>query len=330
MKKIALTGIKSSGKPHIGNLLGAILPALDLTKDHDARYFIADYHALTTVKDKKLMQDQIYDIAATWLAAGLNPEEVVFYRQSDIPEVFELAWILSCMTPKGLLNRAHSYKDSVDKNIKKGNDPDDGVNCGLYYYPVLMAADILAFNTNVVPVGQDQKQHLEITRDMAQAFNQTYGEVLTIPDVLIQEEVKTIPGIDGRKMSKSYNNVIPIYVPPKQLKKAINQIVTDSKGVEESKDPDKCNLFSIFSHFASQARSFIVRKQYIEGGLGYGELKKELFEMIDSSVADGRDKYESLMTDRKQIDKILADGAKKARNIAIPLLQEVRKAIGMQ
>ncbi len=330
MKKIALTGIKPSGSPHIGNYLGAIRPAIKLTNDHDARYFIADYHALTTVRDKAAMNDQIYDLAATWLASGLNPEEVIFYKQSDIPEVFELSWILACMAPKGLLNRAHSYKDSVDKNLKNENDPDDGVSGGLFYYPVLMAADILLFSTNVVPVGQDQKQHLEITRDLAHNFNQAYGEILTLPDPLIQENVKTIPGIDGRKMSKSYNNVIPLYTTPKKLRKTINRIVTDSKEVEDIKDPDNCNLFLIYSYFASVDNIEKARQKYLEGGLAYGELKKELYELIDSFVADGREKYNSLMKDRKQIDTILAEGARKAREISVPLMQKVRKAIGIQ
>ncbi|MCP4751752.1 MAG: tryptophan--tRNA ligase [Proteobacteria bacterium] len=330
MKKIALTGIKPTGSPHIGNFLGAIQPALELTKDHDALYFIADYHAMTSVKDKTLLREQIYSVAATWLAAGLDPDKTTFYRQSDIPEVFELTWILSCLAPKGLLNRAHSYKDSVDKNIAGGNDPDFGVNCGLYNYPVLMAADILMFGSQIVPVGQDQKQHLEITRDIAQIFNQTYGEILTLPEALIQENVKTVPGIDGRKMSKSYNNVIPIYTSSKKLRKVVNQIVTDSKGVEEVKDPAGCNLFAIYSQFASPESIEKTRQQYLAGGLAYGELKKECFGLIDKFFAEGCDKFDLLMEDKPKIDAILADGAKKARSIATPLLKKIRKAIGIQ
>ncbi len=330
MKKISLTGIKPTGKPHIGNYLGAIKPALELTKTHDARYFIADYHALTSVRDKKLMKEQIYGLAATWLASGLDPEKVIFYRQSDIPEVFELTWILSCMTPKGLLNRAHAYKASVDTNTESGIDPDSGIDCGLFNYPILMAADILAFSCHVVPVGQDQKQHLEITRDIAQSFNQTFGKILTLPEPMIQEEVKTIPGIDGRKMSKSYKNEIPLYASPKQLKKRINQIVTDSREVSESKDPDNCNLFSIYSYFAANEAVAEKRKRYLAGGLGYGEMKSELFELIDTFVSEGRARYDELMADRQQIDQVLADGAVKARAIATPLLTRVREAIGMQ
>lgn len=330
VKKIALTGIKPSGSPHIGNYLGAIKPALELTTDHEARYFIADYHAMTTVKDKNLLKEQIYDIAATWLASGLNPDEVIFYRQSDIPEVFELTWILSCVSPKGLLNRAHSYKDSVEKNKEKSKDVDDGINCGLYYYPILMAADILAFNTNIVPVGQDQKQHIEITRDVAQSFNMTYGDILTLPDALIRDDVKTVPGVDGRKMSKSYNNVIPLYASPKELKKSINQIVTDSKEVDEPKDPDSCNLFTIYSYFAAEKDLADTREKYQAGGLGYGDLKKDLFDLIDSLYSEGREKYNTLMNNKEQIDWILEEGAEKARMISGPLLQKVRHAVGIQ
>ncbi len=330
MKKIALTGIKPTGEPHIGNYLGAIQPALELAKTHDALYFIADYHALTSVKDKTLLKEQIYSLAATWLAAGLDPEKVTFYRQSDIPEVFELMWILSCMAPKGLLNRAHAYKAAIDVNTEDGTDPDSGIDCGLYYYPILMAADILLFNCHVVPVGQDQKQHLEITRDIAQSFNQTFGNVLTLPEPLIQDAVKTIPGIDGRKMSKSYKNEIPLYTTSKKLKKRINQIVTDSKDVNESKNPDKCNLFAIFSQFASADAIEKTRHQYLAGGLGYGELKSALFELVDAFLKEGRTRYFDLMADKKQIDIILAQGAEKARSIAKPLLENVRKAIGMQ
>lgn len=328
--KIALTGIKPSGSPHIGNYLGAIKPALELAVDHEARYFIADYHALTSVRDRKVLKHQIYDLAATWLAAGLNPEEVVFYRQSDIPEVFELTWIISCWTPKGLLNRAHSYKDAVEKNLEKGKDPDDNINCGLFYYPILMAADILAFSTNIVPVGQDQKQHLEITRDIAHSFNQAYGDILTIPEPLIRDDVKTIPGVDGRKMSKSYDNIIPLFVGEKELQKAINQIVTDSKGVDEPKDPDSCNLFAIYKIFAPKEKVEKTREAYTRGGLGYGDLKKELFEIINDIVKDKREKYNELMANPEQIDWILEEGAEKARMIAGPLLQKVRHAIGIQ
>ncbi|NQU64751.1 MAG: tryptophan--tRNA ligase [SAR324 cluster bacterium] len=330
MKKIALTGIKPTGAPHIGNYLGAIKPALELAKTHDALYFIADYHALTTVRNKSLLKEQIYSLAATWLAAGLDPDKVTFYRQSDIPEVFELMWILSCMAPKGLLNRAHAYKAATETNNEEGNETDSGIDCGLFYYPILMAADILLFSCHVVPVGQDQKQHLEITRDIAQSFNQTFGKILTLPEPLIQEAVKTIPGIDGRKMSKSYKNEIPLYTTSKKLHKRINQIVTDSKEVNEAKNPDECTLFSIYSQFASAENLEKTRQRYLSGGLGYGELKSELFELVDAFLLEGRTRYDELMADKKQIDIILADGAKKARSIAKPLLDKIRKAIGVQ
>ncbi len=328
-QEIALTGIKPTGTPHIGNLFGAIQPAIAMAKSYSALYFIADYHALTTVRNQKAMQEQIRQVAATWLAAGLNPDEVIFYRQSAIPEVFEFTWVLSCLAPKGLMNRAHSYKDAVAKNEAKRLDSDKGVNMGLYNYPVLMAADILLYSAHKVPVGQDQKQHLEIARDIAQAFNQSYGELLVLPEPIIQEAVQTIPGIDGRKMSKSYDNVIPLYLPPKDLKKRINQIVTDSKGVDEPKDAESCNLFQIFKLFATPQRIAEVELAYTEGGLGYGHLKAELFELLDTFVAPGRKTYTHYLTHPQELDRILAQGAKKARAIAQAKLKQVRQAIGM-
>lgn len=329
MKKIALTGIKPTGQVHFGNYLGAIKPAIDLIDQYNPYYFIADYHALTTVKDKEKMREQIYGVAATWLASGLDPDKVVFYRQSDIPEVFELAWILSCLTAKGMLNRAHSYKDAIAKNKEAGNEPDDGVNCGHYNYPILMAADIILFNSHVVPVGQDQKQHLEMARDIANTFNQTFEEIFVLPEPMIMENVKTIPGIDGRKMSKSYDNVIPLYLPSKKLRKRIMQIVTDSKSVEEPKDPDTCNLFSIYSHFASEEQIAATRQKYINGGTGYGPIKQELFEILDKVVDESREKYNYYVDNKHLVDEILQKGAQKARAIATPTLQKVRKAIGM-
>ncbi|MDH5559235.1 MAG: tryptophan--tRNA ligase [Deltaproteobacteria bacterium] len=330
MAKIALTGIKPTGNPHIGNLLGAIKPALKIAEKYHALYFIADYHALTSVKDKQALHQQIYGVAATWIAAGLDPEKVVFYRQSDIPEVFELSWILSCFTPKGLLNRAHSYKAAVDNNLQNQNDPDMGVNMGHYNYPILMAADILMFNSNVVPVGQDQRQHLEMTRDIAHWFNQNYKKILVIPEALIQDNVKTIPGIDGRKMSKSYHNEIPLYVPSKQLKKKVMQIVTDSKEVHEPKDPENCNLFSIYKLFAEEKEIQTTHQQYLDGGLGYGQLKQALFELIDTFVNEGRERYDYYMNHTELLDQILLEGASKARKIATPLLKTIRQTIGIE
>lgn len=328
-KKIALTGIKPSGEIHLGNYLGAIAPALDMVKTYRGLYFIADYHALTTVRSKTDLQRQVYELAATWLALGLDPNEVVFYRQSDVPEIFELSWILACMAPKGSLNRAHAYKAASDANVAAGNDPDLYVSAGLYYYPVLMAADILAFGTQVVPVGQDQKQHLEMARDMAVSFNSTYGEILTVPEVAIQENVKTIPGVDGQKMSKSYGNTIPLFAPSKALRKRVMLIVTDSKGIDEPKDPDACNLYNIYKHFAPPEALAATREKYLKGGLGYGYLKQELFEILEQKFGPERDRYNALLADQAGLDKILGEGAAKARAIAQPILKNVRQAIGI-
>ena len=329
MKQITLTGIKPTGQPHIGNYLGTIKPALELAMDYQALYFIADYHALTTVKDKKQLQDLTHQVAATWLALGLDPEKVIFYRQSDIPEVFELTWVLSCFTAKGLLNRAHAYKTIVDDNIAAGREADKNINIGLFTYPVLMAADILLFGTDVVPVGLDQRQHLEITRDVALTFNNTYGNVLTIPEAVIRKEVMTIPGIDGRKMSKSYNNVIPIFAPSDQVLKPVKRIVTDSIRPEEPKDPDACNIFAIYRHFADADAVAAKRRLYLEGGLAYGAMKQELFELLESTFSEKRDRYNALMANTGALDKMLEKGAEKARDIAVPILAKVRKAVGV-
>ncbi len=329
MKQIALTGLKPSGAPHIGNYLGMLKPSLELAEKFQALYFIPDYHALTTVRDRKQLADLTYQAAATWLALGLNPDEEIIYRQSDIPEVFELAWALSCFTAKGLLNRAHAYKAIVDDNIAAGREADKNINIGLFTYPVLMAADILLFGTHFVPVGLDQQQHLEITRDVALTFNKNYGNVLTIPEAVIRKEVMTIPGTDGRKMSKSYNNVIPIFAPPEQVLKPVKRIVTDSKRPEEPKDPDECNIFAIYQHFAEADAVAAKRQLYLEGGLAYGAMKQELFELLDSAFADKRDRYNALMNNTDELDRILENGAEKARAIAAPIMAKVRKAIGV-
>ena len=329
MKQITLTGIKPTGQPHIGNYLGMIKPALELAKDFQALYFIADYHALTTVKDKKQLVHLTHQATATWLALGLNPDEVIFYRQSDVPEVFELAWVLACFTTKGLLNRAHAYKAIVDDNIAAGREEDKNINAGLFTYPVLMAADILLFGTHIVPVGLDQQQHLEITRDVALTFNKNYGDVLTIPEAVIREEVMTIPGIDGRKMSKSYNNVIPIFAPSNQVRKPVRRIVTDSKRPEDPKDPDECSIFAIYRHLADVDAVAEKRQLYLEGGLAYGAMKQELFELLEATFSEQRDRYNALMDSPDELDKILEKGAEKARDIAIPILAKVRKAVGV-
>jgi tryptophanyl-tRNA synthetase len=328
--KISLTGIKPSGTPHIGNYLGMIRPALELAERYQALYFIADYHALTTVKESETLRKLTYDVAATWLALGLDPERVIFYRQSDIPEVMELTWILACFTAKGLLNRAHAYKDAVDENVAAGLSPDEGINAGLFFYPVLMAADILLFGTHYVPVGQDQKQHIEIARDIAQAFNNNYGDVFTLPEAVIREEVMTIPGLDGRKMSKSYNNVIPMFASPNQLRKTVMRIVTDSRRPEEPKDPDRDNVFAIYRHFAGPEDVVRTREKYLKGGLAYSEIKTQLYELLEQKFSEARNKYEELMGDWGYLDEVLAHGAEKARKIAVPMMDRVRKAVGVE
>jgi len=329
LKQIALTGLKPSGSPHIGNYLGMLKPSLELAEKFQALYFIPDYHALTTVRDREQLANLTYQAAATWLALGLNPDEEIIYRQSDIPEVFELAWVLSCFTAKGLLNRAHAYKAIVDDNIAEGREEDKNINVGLFTYPVLMAADILLFGTHVVPVGLDQQQHLEITRDIALTFNANYGDVLTIPEAVIREEVMTIPGIDGRKMSKSYNNVIPIFAPSNQVRKPVMRIVTDSKRPEDPKDPDECNIFAIYRHLAATDAVAAKRELYLKGGLAYGEMKKELVALLETTFSEQRDRYNALMGNPDEINKILEKGAEKARDIAAPILAKVRKAVGV-
>ena len=329
LKQIALTGIKPTGQPHIGNYLGMIKPALELAQDYQALYFIADYHALTTVKNKKELEDLTYQVTATWLALGLNPDDVIFYRQSDIPEVFELAWVLACFTAKGLLNRAHAYKAIVDDNLAAGREEDKAINVGLYTYPVLMAADILLFGTHVVPVGLDQQQHLEITRDIALIFNRNYQDILVVPEAVIRKEVMTISGLDGRKMSKSYNNVIPFFAPSNQVRKQVMRIVTDSKRPEEPKNPEGCNVFAIYRHFADANAVAAKQKLYLEGGLAYGDMKNELYELLETTFSAQREEYNALMENRSELDKVLENGAEKARDIAVPILAKVRKTVGV-
>ena len=330
MAKIALSGIKPTGALHIGNYLGMIKPALDLADNYLALYFIADYHALTTVKERKALSDQVYGVAASLLALGLDTEKIVFFRQADVPEIFELTWILSCSTAKGLLNRAHAYKAAVDANIEAGKDPDADVNAGLYNYPVLMAADILLYGSHVVPVGQDQRQHVEIARDIAATINNTYGKVFTLPEPLIQEEVMTIPGIDGRKMSKNYNNTLPLFSTPKALRKQVMRIVTDSKRPEDPKDPEKCNVFSIYKYFASADAIEATRKKYLAGGLAYADIKQELYELIEAKFGRMRSDYEELINNPDHLDEVLIQGAQKARAMAKPIMDKLCRKIGMR
>lgn len=330
MRKIALTGIKPTGDLHIGNYFGAIKPALELAKEYDARYFIADYHALNTMKDPKELNATIRHVAAGWLAAGLDPEKVIFYRQSSIPQVFELTTMLMAFTAKGLMNRAHAYKDAVDKNNEKGNDPDVGINMGLYTYPILMAADIIIFDSDVVPVGKDQVQHIEMAQDIAQSVNANYKQqVLKIPQATVQEDVAVVPGLDGRKMSKSYGNVIPLFVPEKTLHKTIMRIVTNSQSVEEPKDPGTCQIFQLYKLFADNSEQDALAARYRAGGMGWGEAKEELFRVINRTLAPMRERYDAIMADIPSLDKILERGAEKARPIAAATVNRFRKAAGI-
>ncbi len=329
MAKVALTGIKPSGTPHIGNYLGVIQPALELVNEFDAYYFIADEHALTTVHDAKQMRELSYEVAATWLALGLDPDRTVVYRQSDIPEVFELTWILSCVTPKGLMNRAHAYKDAVAANEAAGRTSDDGVSMGLFNYPILMASDIIVVDADVVPVGSDQRQHVEYARDIAETFNRIFGETLRVPEARIDDNVATIVGVDGRKMSKSYGNEIPIFMEPRAQRKLVMRIVTDSRAPEEPKDPSTDNLFRIYEHFGSPSDVAAVRTRYESGGIGYGEVKDMLANALEGRFAEPRARYDDLMAHRERIDEILADGAARAQKVARATLDRVRRAVGL-
>ena len=325
----SLTGIKPTGTPHLGNYLGAIRPALELSKTYDTVYFIADYHALTTVQNGAEMRANIYKIAATWLALGLNPEEGLFYKQSDIPEIFELSWALSCFTPKGFMNRAHAYKDKVAKNEAAGEDPDANVNMGLYCYPCLMDADILMFGADIVPVGKDQKQHVEFARDIAIKFNKHFGEdVFTIPEPVFQETTGIIPGLDGRKMSKSYDNVIDIFLESKALKKKIGKIVTNSQGIEEPKDPETCNVFKLYKLFATPEQTEALAARYRAGGMGWGHAKQELQNVLEEHLGAAREKYFYLLDHTEEIDKILAYGKEKARVKSKAMMEKVRSLLG--
>lgn len=333
MNTRVLTGITTTGTPHLGNYVGAIRPAIAASKraDVDAFYFMADYHALIKSDDAARIERSRLEIAATWLAAGLDPERVTFYRQSDIPEIPELTWFLTCVAAKGMLNRAHAYKAAVDRNVETGDDADAGINAGLYMYPVLMAADILAFDAHKVPVGRDQIQHIEMARDLGQRFNHLHGhEFFVLPEALIEEQVATLPGLDGRKMSKSYDNTIPLFAGgKKQLREAIMRIVTDSRLPGEAKDPDTSALFTIFRGFASETETASFRQALLDG-LGWGDAKQMLFERIETDVAPMRERYETLMEDPQAIEAILQQGALKARAVATPKLLALRDALGLR
>jgi len=330
-----LTGITTSGTPHLGNYAGAIRPSIEasLRPDVDAFYFMADYHALIKCDDPQRVARSRLEIAATWLAAGLDPEKVTFYRQSDIPEIPELCWMLSCVTAKGLMNRAHAYKASVDQNADKGVDPDDGVTMGLFSYPVLMAADILMFNAHKVPVGRDQIQHLEMARDIAQRFNHLYGggqDFFVLPEVQIDDEVATLPGLDGRKMSKSYDNTIPLFEGgAKATRAAVMRIVTDSRQPGEPKDAEGSHLYTIYRAFARPEQSAQFRRA-LEEGLGWGEAKEQLFALIEDGLGPMRERYDALMASPERIEEILQAGALKARALATPLMERLREAVGLR
>ncbi|HEX4854955.1 tryptophan--tRNA ligase [Arenimonas sp.] len=326
-----LTGITTSGTPHLGNYAGAIRPAIAASRRPgvESFYFLADYHALIKVQDPARVQRSTLEIAASWLACGLEPDKVWFYRQSDIPEIPELTWLLTCVAGKGLLNRAHAYKAAVDRNREAGEDDDAGVSAGLFMYPVLMAADILMFRAHSVPVGRDQIQHIEMARDFGARFNHLYGEHFVLPEAAIEENVATLPGLDGRKMSKSYDNTIPLFAPRAELKKLIFSIVTDSRAPGEPKDTEGSALFQLHQAFSTPEQSAAFARAFAEG-IGWGEAKQALFERIDAEVAPMREKYEALMAKPIEIEAILREGAIKARRIATPLLAELRHAVGLR
>lgn len=327
--KISLTGIKPTGNIHIGNYFGAIKPALSLTEKYFGVYFVADLHALNSNPAPRELQELIYEVAASWVAFGLDTEKAIFFRQSDIHEIPELTTILAAVTPKGLMNRAHAYKAILDKNAETGRDPDDGVNMGLFTYPILMAADILLYDSDVVPVGLDQKQHVEITRDIAENLNRIYGQTLKLPEGIFAEDVRDVPGTDGRKMSKSYGNTLPIFASEKTLRKQVMRIVTDSTPPEAPKNPDTDNLFQIFKFFGTPERVEEVRQLYLRGGLAYGNLKQELFETMLLTFKPARERFNHLMENRHEVDLLLAAGAEKARELGRPVLGKVRKAVGL-
>jgi tryptophanyl-tRNA synthetase len=326
-----LTGITTTGTPHLGNYVGAIRPTVQASRDTqtDGFYFLADYHALIKCDEPARIQRSTLEIAASWIAAGLDPDKVTFYRQSDIPEIPELTWLLTCVTGKGVLNRAHAYKAAVDKNNAAGHDPDSDVSAGLFMYPVLMGADILMFKAHKVPVGRDQIQHIEMARDMASSFNHLYGEHFVLPEAVIEESVALLPGLDGRKMSKSYDNTIPLFAPAAQMRKQIAGIVTDSKAPGEPKATEGSALFQIYQAFASAEETAAMARAYAEG-IGWGDAKQMLFERIDREIAPMREHYQSLIDNPAQMDKILLAGADKARQLATPFMRELRHAVGLR
>jgi len=329
--KRVLTGITPTGTPHLGNYVGAIEPCIEASKEDttESFLFLADYHALIKCHDPALVRQSSREIAATWLALGLDTSKAVFYRQSDIPEIPELCWILSCQAAKGLMNRAHAYKAAVAENEARNADPDFGITMGLFNYPVLMAADILMFSATHVPVGKDQIQHIEMARDIASRFNHHYGELLVLPEAVVGQETEVLQGLDGRKMSKSYGNTIPLFDTEKKLKKSINKIKTNLLEPGEPKDPDTSTVFQIWSAFASASERDSMRREF-EQGIAWGEAKKRLFELVNDRIAPARSRYEELLANPMIIEEELQEGAKKARAHATPLMQKIREAVGIQ
>lgn len=330
-KQTWLTGITTSGTPHLGNYVGAIRPAVQSSLDRERHgfYFLADYHALIKNQDPALLRQSRQEISAAWLALGLDTEHATFYRQSDIPEIPELTWILTCMTAKGLMNRAHAYKGVVQENQEGGSaDPDKGITMGLFSYPILMSADILMFKATHVPVGRDQTQHLEMARDIAQRFNHHYGELMVLPQAVVDEDSAVLQGLDGRKMSKSYGNTIPLFESSKKLRKSIMKIKTNSLEPGEPKDPEGNAVFEIYQAFASKSQCDDLRSAYAQG-ISWGDAKQQLFELVDGILEEPRQRYEELMADPAQIDAVLALGAEKAREHSRPYLAELRRATGV-
>ncbi len=317
-----LTGIQSSGRPHLGNILGAIKPAIELSRDpkNESLFFIADLHSLTSIKDPETLKHNTYSVAAAWLACGFDTEKNLFYRQSRVTEVCELTWFLNCFTPFPMLANAHSFKEKSDRLAD--------VNAGLFTYPVLMAADIIMYDANYVPVGKDQKQHLEMTRDIASAFNKRYGETFVIPDPIINEDLMVIPGTDGQKMSKSYNNTIDIFLPEKKLRKQILSIVTDSTPLEEPKDPDTCKVFALYKLLADEAQTEKMRQNYRSGHYGYGHAKQALFELMLQTFEQERKLYDQYINHIDELEKRLQEGEERAREIGLGVLNKVRERLG--
>lgn len=325
--KIILTGIKPTGMPHIGNYIGALKPLIEKSQTNKTFVFIADLHALNSIHDAKEIRQHTYEIAALFVALGLNLDNAILFRQSDIDAVYKLNTFLMNVTPKGLMNRAHSYKAMLEKNAAANRDPDADVNMGLYTYPILMSADILLYNADIVPVGADQKQHVEFARDIAEYFNRTYGNVFRLPEPQIDANNGIVPGLDGRKMSKSYDNTIPLFAPANELKKKIMRIITDSKLPNDKKNPDESTIFLLYKHFANADEIATMRDMFENGKIGYGDAKKMLFEKIDSVLSAPRAKYEYLMAHTDELDSILAAGAARARDTANDTINRVQRAM---